>query len=246
MTFGLYPGIFKDGRPNWGARAILDRHGNVDIVWDRQQMEGGDDLDRQRLAKWLETKGIPRLRRMLRKSPLGLYENDEVQVLQGGYILMANPKASYGYLYITAYPVKTGERERVMRVTINDVCKRMNVDYPTARGLLCYLRARSLAKVAGRLKNEGGKGKGQDVYELPLTLPGDVGSDLACSLMAPQLDTQADAPAPQPEAVQAEAHVEAPVVEAANDNATLAPEALVPFQPEPMIFVWPTDEEQPA
>lgn len=79
----------------WGARAIF-RGGAVDIVWDRQG--GSPDAD---LLAWLNARGLPQLRRLV--ADVGGSEDREVRWTEGPYTVVANPRGSYGYLYLGAW-----------------------------------------------------------------------------------------------------------------------------------------------
>ena len=93
----------------WGARAIYKGR-EIDLLGDRM---GTYDLLPSptnteiigRLHLWLDTKGMPALRSLLLHSPEPLHphENREVDVRGDGFILRANPRRSYGYLYMAAY-----------------------------------------------------------------------------------------------------------------------------------------------
>jgi hypothetical protein len=92
MGWGIQPPEGVDHA--WGARAIF-RGGIIDIVWDRQ---GGGDDD---LRAWLNARGIPQIRRMV--ADVGYGEDREVRWTEGAYTIVANPKSSYGYLYLGAW-----------------------------------------------------------------------------------------------------------------------------------------------
>lgn len=98
--FGLKP------NPNvkcwWGARAIYqDCH--IDILWDRQQMTGGTEEERKELSKWIDAVGLPELRKAVKMDHLsGGDDFLVVPEVSGNYFIMANPRKSFGYLYICA------------------------------------------------------------------------------------------------------------------------------------------------
>jgi len=102
--WGLHPSA--DARFHWGARAIL-RDGVIDLVWDRQGVEGAAaDHERTALAAWLNEKAMPWMRAYAKHGedfPSG-DEDREVSVSGDGYKLRANPRSSYGYLYMSAEP----------------------------------------------------------------------------------------------------------------------------------------------
>lgn len=102
LGFGLQPP--KGTEVAWGARAIYDaRDKFLDLVHDRQDAIGGNE-ERAALSKWLNNEGLPRLRTLLLHAELGGGEDITLEVHEGGYELHANPRASYGYLYLGAWP----------------------------------------------------------------------------------------------------------------------------------------------
>lgn len=107
----------------WGARAIYKLHSvteqhrqryggkyrnvskqktvaEIDILPDRQAMLDGTEEERQALAAWYNKTGA----RLLEKRCLAEYltgdSDDSVTIDEGGYRLVASPRASYGYLYV--------------------------------------------------------------------------------------------------------------------------------------------------
>jgi len=90
---------------HWSARAIL-RDGTIDIVWDRQGIEGEATVrESQALAAWLNTKALPWMRAYAKREDFPRGDEDrEVAVSGDGYELRANPRASHGYLYMSAAP----------------------------------------------------------------------------------------------------------------------------------------------
>jgi cytoskeleton bundling-enhancing protein CbeA-like protein len=83
----------------WGARAIFSR-GTIDLLPDRQGVAGQQE-DIKPLVSWLNSKGLPAMRKAVKA--LGADEHKEVKVRSGGFTLVANPRASYGYLYMGAW-----------------------------------------------------------------------------------------------------------------------------------------------
>ena len=87
---------------SWGARAIFQNH-EIDLLYDRQTLTAkDDDLDaKKRIADWVNTKGLP----FLRKECKRLYtdENRTIEMNDGSFHIEANPQSSYGYLYIRAW-----------------------------------------------------------------------------------------------------------------------------------------------
>lgn len=90
----------------WGARAIYKDY-MVDIPRDRQQMTGGTDEERKRLADWVNRVGIKALTAKARLEYLSTQDDKLISFhdSKAGFFIMANPKESCGYLYITAAPI---------------------------------------------------------------------------------------------------------------------------------------------
>jgi hypothetical protein len=100
--WGLFP---LDGtRYHWSARAIYG-DGQIDLLWDRQAVEGDASPDeRKALAAWLDEKALPYLRHMFKTGEDVPYSSEcrEITVKGDGFTLRADPRASYGYLYLSA------------------------------------------------------------------------------------------------------------------------------------------------
>jgi hypothetical protein len=110
---------------HWGARAILrlDRHVRpikrkgrivgrdyttttvIEMVPDRSQYRGSDieSPEAKAFFRWLDKTALPQLRKDADKR--GLAPDDELMLMidDGCYHLRANPRKSYGYLYIVAW-----------------------------------------------------------------------------------------------------------------------------------------------
>lgn len=90
----------------WGARVIFNPPDILDIVPDRQQIQGGTTEDRDKLVSWINSVGIRKLRDELAKQCISGSEDKLIAIddKTAGFMMMANPKQSYGYLYISAMP----------------------------------------------------------------------------------------------------------------------------------------------
>lgn len=119
----------------WGARAIYKLHttpgtyrrrpgkrplmitretttADIDLLWDRQGSVGALDVtDKERTAfdRWLNTKGLPALRRECVKQYITGDTDAVVTLTIGDYMITASPRASHGYLYIGAWLVAAVE-----------------------------------------------------------------------------------------------------------------------------------------
>lgn len=105
-------------------RKVLHRactEASIDIPFDRHEMispalavEGtiaaavtnhAHEKERKAFAKWIQNKGIPALRKWCIKEYITGDCDAKFELTEGGYSLVAGPRASYGYLYITAWAV---------------------------------------------------------------------------------------------------------------------------------------------
>lgn len=126
-SYGLCPPDGVTGAM-WGARAIFSenreayKHNytkagkprkrgriptmNVELLWDRCDAIG-ESTAIKTMCEWLDTVGLKLLR--LAAEDLDTSEDREVMIHQDGYIIRANPRESYGYLYILCYACENGE-----------------------------------------------------------------------------------------------------------------------------------------
>ncbi len=106
-TWGLGREAPENATAVWGARAIFNRGGLIDIVPDRQGIDRGAPPERKRLIAALRAadKAIRAKARAL--SQTGDLEPDTrnrvVLYEDAGLIVIANTNASYGYLYMGAW-----------------------------------------------------------------------------------------------------------------------------------------------
>jgi hypothetical protein len=106
LEWGISPQF--DKAIAWGARAIYNRPGEVDLLWDRQDMQGGTEEQRKEFAKWLNEYGIPEIKKMTKDEYLEPREDRYVERQLHDYHIIINPRSSYGYLLIGVYPVDNG------------------------------------------------------------------------------------------------------------------------------------------
>ena len=98
-------------KTSWGARAIYDiapsenRDPYFSLLADRQT-GSGEKKKREALSKWVNEVGFQLLDDELKKQNVQKKDKTIIHVEEGDYILEASPNASYGYLYISAYPKK--------------------------------------------------------------------------------------------------------------------------------------------
>lgn len=98
----------------WGARAIMEGNGHggyrLDILHDRQAV-AGPKAELHKLCTWCNDTGLPLLRKRINELGIQSDERRLVVVERPGLRLIANPNASYGYLYICAMLLPTGGKE---------------------------------------------------------------------------------------------------------------------------------------
>jgi hypothetical protein len=89
-------------KASWGARAIYKAPTSIDLLWDRQSIDGLSE-DRKALSTWINTTGLKGMKALLKKEYLPGDADREVEFKEGGYVIRANPRASHGYLYLGAW-----------------------------------------------------------------------------------------------------------------------------------------------
>ena len=106
----------------WGARAIFNPQpyrepkiirgrkpkpypipNEIDLLWDRQDMVGGTKEEREAFVAILNEKALPLLREAVHKARFDRATDEAVTVEIDGLVIVANPRASHGYLYIGAW-----------------------------------------------------------------------------------------------------------------------------------------------
>lgn len=104
------PVLLKSGKR---SRTRVERVAFIDLLWDRQANEGNEQ-DRRRLGEWIDTKGMPALRKLVVTEGLHTDERRQLVVAEDEYRLIANPNASFGYLYLCGMMIQTAKllRER--------------------------------------------------------------------------------------------------------------------------------------
>jgi len=94
----------------WGCRAILDSRGKdpyVDFVYDRQSIIGELE-DTKVLSAWLNSgplrAALDKATELFRSYMINASEREEFVLYEDDRgIVISNPNASYGYLYVSAY-----------------------------------------------------------------------------------------------------------------------------------------------
>jgi hypothetical protein len=92
------------------GRVLVKAHTEcmIDLLHDRQSMIGTEpDKERERFGRWLNSKAIPAIKRACVRD----YITSDCETVvtfsdpEAGYSIKASPRASYGYLYLTAWKV---------------------------------------------------------------------------------------------------------------------------------------------
>lgn len=99
----------------WGARAIYvcanyrikGSKDAIDLLGDRQTWKGDDEQAKADLLRWINKFGLPELRKWVATKCNGSSSRQLFTYHSGPYYLLASPNASYGYVYIGAFPVAT-------------------------------------------------------------------------------------------------------------------------------------------
>ena len=89
-------------RASWEARANY-KAGYIDLVHDRQSWTGKRTKARKALAAWINGVGLAGIREVCRETYLPGDSAKTVTFSEGGFVLKASPRQSYGYLYLVAY-----------------------------------------------------------------------------------------------------------------------------------------------
>lgn len=104
LQFGLSIAVPTTAKAAWGARLIFP----ADLLHDRQGFYNWDTPEGQRLADWLNKTGALKKALTQAKRAAGRFlhsdDSDLVILYRDGIgIIVANPNASYGYLYVAAW-----------------------------------------------------------------------------------------------------------------------------------------------
>lgn len=132
LEWGLQPPEGYEGVA-WGARAIYrfdapytissfgavrtqsrPARASIDLLWDRQSAVGSPE-EIKALTATLNERGLAELREACERESIHGDEARRVRIEVGDYIIEADPRESFGYLYIVAY-----RRDYVNRPTADD------------------------------------------------------------------------------------------------------------------------------
>lgn len=101
LEWGLRPFRELETLAVYGARTIF-RDGNIEFLWDRQDCIGEEDA-RKSLCTWINHKALPALKEHIRKHAWTPMTQDTFTLETANLLFEASPRASGGYIYITAY-----------------------------------------------------------------------------------------------------------------------------------------------
>jgi hypothetical protein len=105
----------NDAMVSWSGRAIYKDGGAlIDIPHDRHDIQHRypDDNQGRRLARkaaraltrWVQGPGMKALHAELKKLWITARDERTVRIEQDGYVIVATPRRSFGYLYLGAWP----------------------------------------------------------------------------------------------------------------------------------------------
>lgn len=89
-------------RASWSVRVIFKNKKFGGIAALRQNMEG-EKTARHELAVWINAKGLKGLQKEIDETFIDHASDKDVIYRDGDFVIMGNPRASYGYLYIDAW-----------------------------------------------------------------------------------------------------------------------------------------------
>ncbi len=105
MQFGLGSAVPKTATAAWGARLIFP----VDLLRDRQSFPGMETAAGAKLKHWLNRDGdlrkaLAEARKLSKSFKLAPEDRYDVTLYEDAVgCIVANPNASYGYLYCAAW-----------------------------------------------------------------------------------------------------------------------------------------------
>lgn len=108
INWGLRP-FHEEAEAFFGCRMIF-QHGQLSYLPGRGS-EAGTDKNIDDLIAWVNSKGIPQLRKYIKSQGWTERSSDTFVLEDGEKRLEASPRASYGYMYISAYIMPKQEQE---------------------------------------------------------------------------------------------------------------------------------------
>ncbi len=101
LNWGLRPFRETDVLAAYGARTIF-ANGEIEFLRDRQGFVGDDD-QRQALCNWINSKALPALKKHIREKGWTQTTDEIFEFKEWPFELICSPRASYGYIYMSAY-----------------------------------------------------------------------------------------------------------------------------------------------
>jgi len=97
----------------WGARAISHDGVEIDLVWDRKSIKADDGVDKDAFYEKLNA-ALNVLRRAVALDPLDPGDAGKRTYTYSGITIMASTNASYGYMYLVAFPARSTDAESAL------------------------------------------------------------------------------------------------------------------------------------
>ncbi len=108
LRYGYSQGIPAGVTAAWGARAIVNTDGTVDLVHDRQDAYGDSTAVvalLERLNAGINAAWIAKARDLLRSGEMSTRQAEQFVLYRDAQVsVLGNTNASAGYLYVVAYP----------------------------------------------------------------------------------------------------------------------------------------------
>lgn len=101
LNWGYRPFRSIDTLAVYGARTIF-QNGSIEFLHDRQQFLGSEAA-KSVLCKWINSKALPELKKYIREKGWTTATEEVFSFEKGAFAMDASPRASYGYIYLTAY-----------------------------------------------------------------------------------------------------------------------------------------------
>jgi hypothetical protein len=107
LAFGLGYAVPETAVAAWGCRAIVKQTGDVDVLWDRQDLQGTDD-GKAALKAWINAGPFKAWQNvataLLRAHEMQTRESKQFVLYEDAAgIIVGDTHASAGYLYVAAW-----------------------------------------------------------------------------------------------------------------------------------------------
>lgn len=101
LEWGLRPFRELETLAVYGARTIFQNN-NIEFLWNRQSCIGEENA-RKTLCAWINHKALPALKEHIKKRVWTPMTQETFTLETWNFLFEASPRASGGYIYITAY-----------------------------------------------------------------------------------------------------------------------------------------------